>query len=109
MYEILFGAKKHLEINGELWIVINKDQGAKSVVRDLEKEYAKSLMIGANPFRTYVEGWYNTKFQDVIYNDKNQTIKRNICSVLAGYAWDESNPYVSRSDEALNVLWEYCR
>ena len=39
MYEILFGAKKHLEINGELWIVINKDQGAKSVVRDLEKEY----------------------------------------------------------------------
>lgn len=39
LYEILFGAKKHLEINGELWIVINKDQGAKSVVRDLEKEY----------------------------------------------------------------------
>ena len=76
---------------------------------DLEKEYAKPLMIGVNAFRTYVEGWYNTKFQDVIYNDKNQTIKRNICSVLAGYAWDESNPYVSRSDEALNVLWEYCR
>lgn len=39
LYEILFEAKKHLEINGELWIVINKDQGAKSVVRDLEKEY----------------------------------------------------------------------
>ena len=76
---------------------------------DLEKEYAKPLMMGVNAFRTYVEGWYNTKFQDVIYNGKNQTIKRNICSVLAGYAWDESNPYVSRSDEALNALWEYCR
>lgn len=39
LYQILFEAKKHLEKDGELWIVINKDQGAKSVVRDLEKEY----------------------------------------------------------------------
>lgn len=39
LYEILFGAKEHLKNNGELWIVINKDQGAKGVVRDLEKEY----------------------------------------------------------------------
>lgn len=39
LYEILFGAKEHLESNGELWIVINKDQGAKSIARDLEKEY----------------------------------------------------------------------
>ena len=39
LYEILFEAKKHLENDGELWIVINKDHGAKSVVRDLEKEY----------------------------------------------------------------------
>ncbi len=39
LYEILFGAKEHLKNNGELWIVINKNQGAKSVVRDLEKEY----------------------------------------------------------------------
>ncbi len=39
LYEILFGAKEHLKSNGELWIVINKDQGAKSIARDLEKEY----------------------------------------------------------------------
>ena len=39
LYKILFGAKKHLKESGELWIVINKDQGAKSVVKDLEKEY----------------------------------------------------------------------
>lgn len=39
LYQILFEAKNHLKENGELWIVINKDQGAKSVVRDLEKEY----------------------------------------------------------------------
>lgn len=39
LYKILFQAKDYLNTNGELWIVINKDQGAKSVVKDLEKEY----------------------------------------------------------------------
>lgn len=39
LYQILFGAKEYLKKNGELWIVINKDQGAKSVVKDLEKSY----------------------------------------------------------------------
>ena len=39
LYEILFKAKEHLKQNGELWLVIHKDQGAKSLVKDLEKEY----------------------------------------------------------------------
>jgi len=44
LYKILFGAKEHLKENGELWIVINKDQGAKSVMKDLEKEYTVKLV-----------------------------------------------------------------
>ncbi len=44
LYEILFEAKNYLKDNGELWIVINKDQGAKSVARDLEKEYEVSVV-----------------------------------------------------------------
>lgn len=39
LYEILFGAKNYLKENGQLWFVIHKDQGAKTVVRDLEKSY----------------------------------------------------------------------
>ena len=39
LYRLLFEAKNHLKDNGELWLVINKDQGAKSLVRDLENEY----------------------------------------------------------------------
>lgn len=39
LYEILFGAKKYLKENGQLWLVISKNQGAKSLVKDLEKEY----------------------------------------------------------------------
>lgn len=44
LYKILFDAKKYLKKNGELWIVINKDQGAKSTMKDLEKEYKVSLI-----------------------------------------------------------------
>lgn len=39
LYEILFDAKKYLKENGQLWIVVNKNQGAKSLVDDLSKEY----------------------------------------------------------------------
>lgn len=44
LYSILFDAKKYLKKNGELWIVIHKDQGAKSVMKDLEKEYTVTLV-----------------------------------------------------------------
>lgn len=39
LYDLLFGTKEYLKENGELWLVINKNQGAKTVVKDLEKEY----------------------------------------------------------------------
>lgn len=39
VYEILLEAKNHLSENGKLFFVIHKDQGAKSVVRDLSEKY----------------------------------------------------------------------
>lgn len=39
LYKILFEAKDYLKQNGELWLVVNKNQGAKSLVKDLEKSY----------------------------------------------------------------------
>jgi len=39
LYEILFDAEKHLTRNGKLFLVIHKDQGAKSLIKDLEKTY----------------------------------------------------------------------
>ena len=44
VYEILFKAKEHLEKNGLLYLVIHKDQGAKSLLRDLEKEYEVEVL-----------------------------------------------------------------
>ena len=39
LYKILFDAKKYLKKNGELLLVVNKNQGAKSLVKDLSKTY----------------------------------------------------------------------
>ncbi len=44
LYQILFGAKKHLKEKGELWLVIHKDQGAKTVVKELEKQYYVNII-----------------------------------------------------------------
>ena len=45
LYQLLFEAKKHLNKNGELWLVINKDQGAKSVLKDLTLEYKTEVVV----------------------------------------------------------------
>ncbi|WP_261885396.1 NAD(P)/FAD-dependent oxidoreductase [Vibrio pomeroyi] len=77
---------------------------------DWERDYADPLMVGVNTFRTYVEGWYSGTLQDVIfYQDPNPKIKQMVCSILAGYAWDQTNPYVKDSKRRLTTLAEICR
>ena len=44
LYQILIGAKEHLKENGHLIFVINKDQGAKSTMKDMEKYYNLKLI-----------------------------------------------------------------
>ena len=44
VYEIVFGAKEHLVDGGLLFLVIHKDQGAKSLIKDLEKEYEVTIL-----------------------------------------------------------------
>ncbi len=44
LYEILIKASEHLKENGHLIFVINKDQGAKSVIRDMQKYYQVNLI-----------------------------------------------------------------
>ena len=44
LYEILIGASNYLKKDGKLIFVINKDQGAKSCMKDMEKYYKVSLI-----------------------------------------------------------------
>jgi flavin-dependent dehydrogenase len=78
-------------------------------VVDWEQDFAIPLKRGVDTFRVYVEGWYDGSFQNVIYFEKAQPeIRRMISSILAGYAWDEKNPYVAEPKRRLRVLAELC-
>ena len=77
---------------------------------DWQAEFADPLQRGVDTFRTYVEAWYDGTFQDVIFHDdKPPEIKAQICSILAGYAWDRDNPYVRDSRRRLKVLASVCQ
>ena len=39
LYEIVMNAKEHLKDGGSLWIVVRKQQGAESMVRDMKNAY----------------------------------------------------------------------
>lgn len=61
---------------------------------DWQAEFTEPLMYGVETFRSFVNGWYDGSLQDVIFFEhKDPVIRRMICSVLAGYAWDTKNPY----------------
>lgn len=77
---------------------------------DWQADYSAPLMQGVNTFRTYVQAWYDGRFQDVIfYEEPNERIKQMICSILAGYAWDTNNPFVKDSERRLNMIVELCQ
>jgi len=75
---------------------------------DWETEYSNALRKGVDCFRAFVEAWYEGGFQDIIfYRKQDPQIKRLVCSILAGYAWDQSNPYVAEPAR-LKALAEIC-
>ncbi|UZE24256.1 tryptophan 7-halogenase [Pseudomonas sp. B21-056] len=76
---------------------------------DWQSEFAEPLKRGVDTFRCYVEGWYAGTFQDVIfYTEGSSDIRRMISSILAGYAWDQRNPFVSEPKRRLRMLSEIC-
>ncbi|MDF2793558.1 MAG: FAD-dependent oxidoreductase [Pseudomonas orientalis] len=76
---------------------------------DWQTEFAEPLKRGVDTFRCYVEGWYAGTFQDVIFHaGSSPQIRRMISSILAGYAWDERNPFVSEPKRRLRMLSQIC-
>ncbi|MBC3376097.1 tryptophan 7-halogenase [Pseudomonas sp. SWRI92] len=87
--------------------VLHRQLQGESV--DWQSEFAEPLKRGVDTFRCYVEGWYAGTFQDVIfYTEGSADIRRMISSILAGYAWDQRNPFVSEPKRRLRMLSEIC-
>ncbi len=70
-----------------------------------DKDYTEYMMQGINTFRSYVLGWYDGSLHEIFFSKStNPEIKRQICSVLAGYVWDLENPFVKKHDQVLQTL-----
>jgi len=72
---------------------------------DFQTEYVDHMMQGINTFRSYVAAWYNGDLHQIFFSEnKTEEIKKQICSVLAGYVWDLSNPFVRKNGQAIKSL-----
>jgi hypothetical protein len=85
------------------------DRHLRGLRPDWNQEFVIPLKQGVDTFRIFVEAWYDGRLQDIIFApNKNESVKRMICSILAGYAWDTENQYV-KNHERINTLAELCR
>ncbi|TNH06006.1 NAD(P)/FAD-dependent oxidoreductase [Testudinibacter sp. TR-2022] len=76
---------------------------------DWKSEFADPLQQGVDTFKTYVMGWYDLSFQRAVFwQNKSRHIERMISSLLAGYAWDENNPFVADHKAKLAALSQFC-
>jgi flavin-dependent dehydrogenase len=85
------------------------DKELKGETVNWEKDFSDTLKVGVRAFKTFVKAWYTGELQSIIFYPKPELrIKTMICSVLAGYAWDMTNPYVVDSDRAVRALASIC-
>jgi flavin-dependent dehydrogenase len=76
---------------------------------DWQADFGAPLRKGVDTFRAFVESWYKGGFQKIIFHDNQQPeVKRMIAAILAGYAWDLSNPFVKETTRRLAALEALC-
>ena len=87
--------------------LVSRQLNGQSV--DWDVEYAQPLKLGVNTFRAYVNAWYEGSLQKIIFSDDQApAVRKMVCSILAGYAWDTQNPFVQEPERRLKLLAQLC-
>ncbi len=72
---------------------------------DLEKEYVGPVQYGVDVFTSYVNEWYSGNLQKLFFHKpENPEVKKKICSILAGYVWDKTNPFITKHDRIIKSV-----
>lgn len=70
-----------------------------------DDEYSSYIKKGVDVFSSYVKEWYTGDLQKIIFHPSPRTdIKEQICAVLAGYVWDETNPFVKKHSRIIKNI-----
>lgn len=87
--------------------LVDRQLGGGAV--DWQQEYEQPLRKGIDVFRAYVDAWYDGSFQRIIFEPcQLNNIKAMICAILAGFAWDQSNPMTQRSAKKIEAIADVC-
>lgn len=89
---------------------------APLVERELEGEavdwaqaFEAPMRRGLETFRAFVDAWYDGRLPAVIFHPDPPTwVRRHISAVLAGYAWDDDNPFTRQPRRHLDTLAALC-
>ena len=85
------------------------DAQLRGATADWQSQFEVPLRKGVDTFRAYVRAWYDGRFQDIMFaKTQPPEIRRMICSILAGYAWDEANPFVAEPERRLDMVARLC-
>jgi flavin-dependent dehydrogenase len=83
-------------------LYIKESQGIEV---DWEVEFTEYMKRGIAVFTTYVKEWYTGNLQTLFFHQpENPDVKEKICSVLAGYVWNEENPFVKKHDHVIRNM-----
>lgn len=98
--------------SGVMFATVSSHRAAQLVVKklkgesvDWDKDYTDFIRQGVDAFRTFVMAWYDGTLEKIFFSkNPDPLIKQQICSVLAGYVWDQQNPFVRNHEKALRGL-----
>ncbi|UYW01014.1 tryptophan 7-halogenase [Flavobacterium agricola] len=70
-----------------------------------EQDYAAHMEKGIKVFTTYVKEWYTGNLQTLFFHQpEDPDVKAKICAVLAGYVWNDDNPFVKKHDNLIKNM-----
>jgi len=98
--------------SGVTLAAVSSQLAANLVVQQLQgkevnwqESYTNVLMTGVDVFRSFVDSWYDGTLYKIFFAEgRDQQMLNQICSVLAGYVWDTTNPFVKNPDRSLQTL-----
>ncbi len=85
------------------------EQQLRGAAVDWDGEFERPLRVGIDCFREFVSAWYDGRLLEIFFSEPRPSdVRRMVCSVLAGYAWDLNNPFVCEPQRRLDTLSQLC-